>query len=134
MRILGLAVILATAGCGAENSTPLHPVRGSVLVDDHPAAGALVVFHRVGPQLLSQLSPRGYVEADGTFQLTTHSRHDGAEAGTYAVTVVWRPQKDEDDDPGPNLLPRYYADPGKSGLSAVVEPGPNELAPLRLSR
>ena len=43
--------LIALAGCSGKKGPdrkPVYPVRGKLLVDDHPAAGALVVLHPVG--------------------------------------------------------------------------------------
>jgi hypothetical protein len=59
---------LTIASCG--NGAKLHPVRGTVLYPDQPAAGALVVFQPLnsGPE---SVVPSATAGPDGTFSLRT---------------------------------------------------------------
>jgi hypothetical protein len=120
------------AGCGGSAGVPVHPVRGQVLFKERPTPGALVVFRPLADSEETSIYPRGYVDDDGSFELTTHTKDDGAPAGAYAVTVSWRQQSDEDEDAGPNLLPNRYLLPKTSDLRVEVKPGVNELPPFRL--
>jgi hypothetical protein len=106
-----------------RKTPPVQPVRGKVLLDGKPVADARVVF-RLDAFRRWQLE--AYTEADGSFVLTTYSRHDGAPAGDYDVAVVLRRADPTDPDRlGPNLLPDRYADPATSGLKAAVQAGDN---------
>ena len=72
--------------------------------------------------------PGGTSDAQGEFVLTTYTQDDGAPAGEYAVTVVWRrPWTDAAGKPGPNLLPERYSKPDTSELRVRVKEGVNEL-------
>lgn len=134
-RLRALVWILLTAfatfcGC-SQNEVRVFPVSGQVTFQGKPTKGALVVFHRLDPPESWNETPRAYVLDDGSFSMTTRTRDDGAPAGSYAVTIVWQPQDDEDEDPGPNLLPRKYSNPDTSGLVVEVE-GPTTLPPFEL--
>jgi hypothetical protein len=82
------------------------------------------------------VKPRGQVEADGTFTLTTYEAGDGAPAGEYQVTVEWwlASGKPGDDRPPANRLPARYARAETSKLTARIEPGTNRLAAIELKR
>lgn len=126
------AVTLISLGCvgcgGGEQRTPTFEFRGKLTDGSKPVAGAQVVFHPVGGTTGTP-KPSGKTDANGEFQLTTYVGHDGAPAGQYRVSVeLW---KTTSADAGPvNQLPAKYADPEKSGLTAVVNAGPNELRPF----
>ena len=89
---------LLLIGCGGKSgeTEPIFPVTGRVLVDGEPAKGALVIFHRNETDADSA-RPRGFALENGTFELTTTSKNDGAPAGSYRVTVLWRNQTDDDE-------------------------------------
>jgi hypothetical protein len=113
---------------------PLFRVHGAVFCDDQPARGAKVVFHPLEAQGDRAVRARGDVAADGSFELRTHWIAEGAPAGRYAVTIRWHPRivSGEDYEPGPNVLPRQYADPGRTPLYVELGSGVNELPPWRL--
>jgi hypothetical protein len=69
---------------------------------------------------------------DGSFAAGTRQAGDGALAGRYRVTVVWR-SPTGDDDQAPNLLPPGYARPESSGLEIQAVPGSDEPVVLRLT-
>jgi hypothetical protein len=134
----GLAVAAALLGvsCGSG----LNPVRGKVLFQGEPARGAVVVFHPKNNDGLTTLRPSGVVDGDGNFTLSTSRPADGAAAGEYLVTITWP----EDAGPAkpafgtelppepPDRLKGRYADRVRSGLSAQVKPGTNQLPPFEI--
>jgi hypothetical protein len=133
----GIALgLLALAGLSCSSAPeakpgqkPVHPVRGKVLVNNQPAAGAFVLFipARESPGATDP-RPRATVEEDGSFAVSTYGDKDGAPAGDYVVTVTWSPDGRDDED----KLGGRYADRERSGLKATVKEGPNELPPFRL--
>ena len=131
LRVLSVALTVCCA-CQHDNQVPLYPVQGEVYVDSQPAEGALVVLHALHENPTNDTQPRGFVDKNARYQLSTRSRHDGAPAGKYAVTVLWRKQSDED-DPGELLVPRHYLDPKKSGLHATIVAGNNTLKAFHLT-
>ncbi len=107
---------------------PTHAVRGRVFFQGAAVPGAYIVFHGLTKE---PRAPRAdaFAAADGTFTLSTYEANDGAPAGEYAVTVVWRkPFYAESGKPGPNHLPAPYADPKTSPLKVVVKRGANDLS------
>ena len=137
--LFGLA--FATLGCSRAqrpvvSELPVHPVRGKVLVDGQPPIGAVVRFHAQQPRPVLAPTPRGQVGEDGSFQLTSYRVHDGAPEGEYRVTFTWPDasgEKREDWDEGRQRLPGRYQDPARSGYTARVVVGTNELPPFDLN-
>ena len=134
MRHLTLVLsVIVLMGCGGKPDTPVFQVRGQVFYQGKPTEGALVIFHPIAATNAKDTSkPRGYVRKDGNFQLTTRSKDDGAPAGEYKVTILWRKKLDEDEDAGPNLLPREYGLPHRTPLRATVGDSPTKLEPFRI--
>jgi hypothetical protein len=134
LLLLAAAFVLAP-GCGnKEPRQPVFPVHGRVLFHGQPAANALVVFHPLTTDEKDPIRPRGQVQPDGTFTLSTYQSGDGAPAGDYRVTVeLWLSSANADEGPS-NRLPAKYANPQTSGLTARVEAGPTDLQPFQLKR
>ena len=129
--LLSMSLMVCCA-CQREAQIPLYPVQGEVYVDAQPAEGALVVLHPLNENHTNGTPPRGFVDKNARYQLSTRSQHDGAPAGKYAVTVLWRRQSDED-EPGELLVPRHYLDPKESGLHATIVAGNNTLKAFHLT-
>src|SRR5262249_32068836 len=88
-----IALLLLTSGCG-NGQKEVYPVEGQVLdAEDKPAAGALVIFHPVKADDQDLNKPRGYVDDNGRFSLTTYEKDDGAPEGDYIVTIEWCARK-----------------------------------------
>src|SRR5262245_11446603 len=91
-------VIPLLAGCGSGPRP--FPVSGQVKLGGEPVAGALVAFHPLdGAPGSNALS--AFTDDQGRFQLTFRRSGDGAPAGRYAVTAVWRELIEDGDE----LLP-----------------------------
>jgi hypothetical protein len=133
-RYLSGLVIVMLAGCGGGGGPKLYPVRGTVLFQDQPAAGATVVFHPVAATNHSTPKPSGVVKPDGTFTLTTHPHGDGAPAGEYVVVVTWYGEGARSVENPVSKLPARYADGQASPLKATVKDGPTELEPFKLTK
>ena len=129
-RGLFLFAVLAV-GCSSEapklGEKPVHKVRGQVLVNDKPAAGAFVLFIPVN-EVAGSTDPRPRATADdnGNFEVSTYGDGDGAPAGEYRVAVTWPDGNDVED----RLNGRY--DQANSKLKAKVNEGPNELPVFKL--
>jgi hypothetical protein len=76
-----LAFVVAVAGCGRSGPVP---VRGKVMLDGKPLAGASVQFI---PQQPGGRDATGSTDANGVFRLSTLHRNDGAFPGKYKVVV-----------------------------------------------
>ncbi|MBS0260510.1 MAG: PKD domain-containing protein, partial [Planctomycetes bacterium] len=126
---VGLAAsCLLAAGCHDGDEVQLYPVQGEVFLDGVPADGAWIHFHPVNTD--EGAPAYAQVQSDGSFELTTHSQHDGAEAGNYTVTLIWRSEEKDDDGEvqyGPDRFGNRYHQAKSSTLRAKVEPGENSL-------
>jgi hypothetical protein len=133
--LCGTALLLTS--CAKDRRKPVFPVHGQVFGKEHkPAVGALIVFYPVGSDDGDLNKPRGYVEEDGSFALTTYENGDGAPEGEYVATIVWPaagalpfgPNKQ-----GPDRLKGRYANPKESKLRFTVEKKPdNVLEPIHV--
>ena len=124
--------LLACASCGGTGPA-LHPVRGKVLVNGQPAAGATVVFQPVQDSAEAP-KPSGRVGDDGAFRLSTYPHGQGAPAGEYFVLVTWYPADARGSDNPKNKLPARYAERTKTPLPRLtVKTGNNDLEPFNLS-
>lgn len=137
VRLWGLVIALAassltTAGCSsrvdkwATKRPKTYPAKGRVLWDGKPEEGITVSLDSKA----HNVSASAITDSTGAFTLKTYKTGDGAVAGEHAVRLEKRIVKD------PNaeivvevvVLPKQYADPKTSGLTAtVVEKGPNEF-------
>ena len=78
--------------------------------------------------------PGAQVKRNGSFRLSTYASHDGAPAGRYAVSIVYRsPEKLVDgENAGPDLLRGRYGDPKTTPLRVEIKEDTNELEPFYL--
>lgn len=134
--IAALGLTLLALGCGKAQPErlPTFPVQGSITFKGQPIVGAVVALHPKNAPADKAISPHGNVTADGSFDITTYSRADGAPEGDYVVTVFWyKPvKKGADTVAGPNVIPNKYTSPETSDLIVKVAAGPNTLEPIRL--
>lgn len=135
LRILMVLLPFTLSACSEEDRIPVHPVQGKVTYGKKPATGAVVVLRPTSPSQPQELLPRGEVGADGSFQLSTYVKGDGAPVGEYAVTITWPQQKiDAAGDPmiGPDLLRGRFNKPRSSPWKVQIHEGNNELKPFQL--
>src|SRR5262249_57607506 len=77
-RVLLFALIVAVCGCARKT----YPVTGKVTFKDGtPLRGGMVVFSPIDPAAHS--GARGYIQQDGTFELSTERPGDGTLGGRY---------------------------------------------------
>ncbi len=94
------------------------------MVQDRPAGHALIVFHPIHNPDAASAKPSAVASADGSFQLGTYERGDGAPAGEYRITVRWPGEVAgpmPDLDLAPDRLRGRYANPHTSELRVRVE-------------
>jgi hypothetical protein len=121
-----LAILIASIGCHrAPQQT--YPVQGTLRWRDGAPAVELVnatVELQVidGPTI--RVSPRGAVQADGTFVLKTYAPNDGAPPGHYRAIVMPQLVIDEEMRP-PVLIDSHWHSFESSPLRATIEPKPN---------
>ena len=134
--LVGLLALLV--GCG-DTGIPVYPVRGSVTYKGEPLVGAEVAFFGLDDALKTADAPFPKATTDdlGEFELTSRVPGDGAPAGRYAVTVVWRGEAVEDVDPEVQSSQRdrlrgRFADPQTTSLQVEVLPQSNDLQPFQV--
>lgn len=122
-RLVSLAAVLLLAGCGSR----LAPVHGKVTYQGRPVTVGNVLFvpDAGGP------TADGTIQQDGRYSLATDGR-TGAAPGRYKVMIISMEDTagrlPEERNPLPGLLlPEKYADQQRSGLTADVKDGPNEI-------
>lgn len=132
-RALVPGCLLLLAGCGGEDwHTATYPASGTVLINGLPAANVVVELHAVGEQPDSRNSrPWGIVQLDGTYELTTYAKADGAPPGDYALTLRW-----PSDISTPSHFDRLsgaFDSVEQAPLRVTIEPDDNALPPVELS-
>lgn len=118
-----LAGVLLLAGCGPG----LAPVRGKITYKKRAVTTGDILFvpDAGGP------TATGKIGSDGSYNLVTDGRR-GAALGSYKVMIVsmedMAGKLPEERNPLPKLLlPEKYADLLKSGQTAQVKQGENEI-------
>jgi hypothetical protein len=146
VRVPRFLFLLLAAGactlssCGRDGRIPIHPVRGQILFDGRPTPNALVVFHPVSDLGRDVPRPSARAGEDGTFTLTTFVGKGGAPEGEYKVTVQWfvstapKTAREGEHHPVVNCLPRRFANPSATPLTAHVRRGQNEIPAFRLGK
>jgi len=145
-------LVAVVASCNSKDQ-PI-PIKGTVMLDGKPVAGAAVRFT---PGQGGGRPAFGATQEDGSYRLTTVQPEDGALPGEYIVTILWeaptppvvRPgaegpsraqmQKAQQDyqekmkrlGKGP-VIPEVYGDPVNSPLRQKVPP-PDGQANFALS-
>lgn len=110
--------LAAAVGCGGDEKPNLLPVHGTVMLNGQPlATGQVVTMLETGRGAAGQIQP------DGTFELTTYEKGDGALPGTHKAAVTAYENSDMTDpeaDLGKSLVPERYGNPETSGLTIDV--------------
>jgi hypothetical protein len=139
--LLMAAVCLLACSC-SKKGPPQYPVHGTVLFEGEPLAEALVIFNPVNDPDGKAPKPRAVAAEDGSFKVFTEVADDGAPAGEYIITVVWKkkrltPEEKKKKDRVAKQdvpFPARYKNPATSGLRVQVQEGSNELPPFNLKR
>src|SRR5438876_3616722 len=111
LAVLGLTIVLATAGCSQPK---FYPVRGKVIIF---AVGPLTEGEiRFRPISRPGLVATGKVQKDGTFSLSTPDHGEGVLEGDCQVAIVFEPPS------GKRPIAERYSDYSTSGLSYTITP------------
>ncbi len=132
--VMVLSGLLSGCGKAKQPWETVYPAKGVVQYKGEPIAGALITLIPQDGDVPESVRPTATTNEDGSFQLGTYSKSDGAPAGEYKAlvlryTVVGPPDRPS---PGPNNLPKKYARPETTDLTVQVAEGDNDLAPLEL--
>ena len=128
---------LICLGCEDSSQMKVYPANGTVLFKGEPAAGAQLAFYGLDDPLRAPDAPfpQAVVQADGSYQVSSYAVADGAPAGRYKVTIVWRKSATADPeirDDSPDLLRGRYATLEASDITVNVSPTGGELPTIEL--
>lgn len=122
-------LIAATAGCQSKSS--VVPVRGKVTMDGKPLTKGMIATLPAAGR-----GANAIIQPDGTFELRTFAKNDGATVGVHKVAIV---ANDAPTNGGPeagsgkSLVPKRYTSPETSGLTIDVQVGDNNSPELNLT-
>jgi hypothetical protein len=91
------------------------------------------MLHPVHGDTSDNIVPVGVVLDDGTFKVTAYEPNDGAPQGDYVATVQWFKITKENAGPGPNVIPKKYADPKTSPIKVTVTASPTLVPPITIA-
>ena len=123
-RVFLYITLAFVTGCtGNDYPNITYPVSGRVQTSDGKSAAYVrVTLH--SSKLVSEgdpFRPSAMTDDDGVFQLTTYETHDGAPAGSYAVTFRWaKPQKTLFDPIPKDKLRNRFALPTDTSLRCKI--------------
>ncbi|WP_437230507.1 hypothetical protein SH661x_002003 [Planctomicrobium sp. SH661] len=134
--LCGLALLATLSGCGKSDPWKVvHPAKGIVTYKGKPVAEAAITLIPQDANAPETVRPQAKSAEDGTFQLWTYEKGDGAPSGSYKVVIVHYPitRTDKGDViANPNDLPKKYASPVTTDLVVEVAEGKTELPPFDL--
>ncbi|PQO30148.1 hypothetical protein C5Y97_21620 [Blastopirellula marina] len=121
-----MVCLLVGCGSGRDPNLPeTAPVYGVVTLRGETLPEGTVRFTPDDP-LGNPAS--GMIQSDGTFEVSTYSRHDGAVLGKHKVTVVVDPRLDGSQPDPPFSIPKAYRDPKTTPLEVeIVKGNKNEV-------
>ena len=121
-----LTLAVAAIGCG-RGGPELAPVSGKVVYNGKPLPFGAVTF-----QPESGRSSTGIIQPDGTFQMATSGRGDGAVVGKNEVRITCFSSQDPSNEGpaglalGKALIPQKYMSYQTSGFVVEVQSGSND--------
>jgi len=133
-----LLFVAGAAGCNRSDHPEQFAVSGKVTLDLQPLTKGTVEFFPDSSKGTTGPIAFGSIGPDGTYQLKTFARADGAKSGFYKVGIQCYDEVPFNPDapvssPGKSLIPIKYADAATSGLTAEVKAGRNEPISFDLS-
>ena len=149
--LMALLVVFSVTGCGGSKYPPTFKTTGTVTLDGKPIEGATVSFYPDG----TNKPANGETDASGQYQMSSFNKNDGATVGSFRVTVQKQPKVEYESTPegtpydpsmessepqaasdmgqSENSLPKMYADPETSGLTATVAESDSNVFNFELS-
>jgi hypothetical protein len=115
------------AGCGDSYELETAPVNGAVTLDGKSLYKGTVIFTTSRGRTSS-----GEIQSDGTFQLSTYGKNDGAIVGENQIGVFFATGS-ELDQGEKSSIPARYANPSGSGLVHDVKSGQDNEIRLELT-
>lgn len=139
--VFTLALLLSFSACGGSSDAPdLGMVKGTVTLDDQPVSGALVSFVPNSSKETTGPASTATTDASGNYSLTAPGNRSGAVIGFHRVAVqcpgvvgvnVSTPDGDSGSATDNCKVPEKYNDPNRSGITAEVKAGENDV-PIKL--
>lgn len=130
----GIVMLPTLTGCGSAKPE-MAKVAGRIALDGAPVKIGTIMFYPVAGR-----PAVGAIQADGTYQLTTSAKGDGAIVGKHVVTIEAteivggeNPKRFEDESKGLRpgelrvIVPSEYGDRLTSGLQADVQAKDNSI-------
>ncbi len=128
--IVAVAVALVPCpGCGG-NTPEVAPVEGKVLISGQPlTTGRIITTPAAGR------GATGYIQQDGTFELSTYGEGDGALLGTHSVAVLAYEGTPSGPEGGARklLVPERYINDMTSGLTIEVKADEDNVPVIELT-
>jgi hypothetical protein len=127
LALVGLAGVVAAAGCGGERRDVI-PVSGTVTLDGRPLGGATVTYRPTGDTPGN--GGTAVAGPDGRYAVSGPQGQRGLPPGAYRVSVSLRLRKDGTAPPpdvppiesdASETLPAWYSDPERTELSVAVD-------------
>lgn len=127
LRVLALVLVFLISGCGSKFPETAS-VKGTVSYGGKPVGNGTILFTPEG----KGNAATGEIQADGTFQLTTFQRNDGAVVGAYKVSMFINPpgvpgNPGQEFAGGKPPIPVKYNSPTTSDLKVTINSGENKL-------
>ena len=109
-RLLAVVlIVVGVVGCGPQRP-PMAKVTGKVTYRGKPLTFGSLQFQPAAGQ-----PGRGYIQPDGTFELSTYGDRDGAQIGKHTVRITCLTSQDPNAKPstgeasaGTSLIPAKY--------------------------
>ncbi|WP_417378405.1 carboxypeptidase regulatory-like domain-containing protein [Gimesia sp.] len=126
--VLILYFSLTSCSQGPTDTPPLAPVKGVVTLDGKPLTTGTIQFTPDKDRGTTGRMALGGIKEDGTFELMTIKKGDGAQVGHHLVSIecyessAFDPNQPVNQTPK-SLIPNRYTDPKKSELTAQVQAG-----------
>lgn len=149
--IIAIYLLLATdIGCAKKSRLGVAPVHGSVTYKGQGVPNAIVIFFPIEEtaEVVKKIRPFAYADGDGSFDLKTYVKGDGAPPGKYRVSIVAvagasAAPSGHDSPQGASSGPKTavaippevvkkYGNVETAGLQVTVQEGENKLAPFTL--
>lgn len=123
LSVLVLSVLFMISGCGGDGRPPTYPTKGKILIKGKGYSDVVVLFHPVGGKKDDVPLPRGATSEDGTFEITTFKKGDGAPAGEYNVTIMYESVSSplNRNKKRPPAFPTTFTQPNSTPLKATIE-------------
>jgi hypothetical protein len=117
--LVGALSLFALAGCGGSS---LVPVTGTVTYKGKALPQGTIMFQPEQGRAAS-----GKIKDGQIVEVTTHTLNDGLAVGKYRVSITAVANPEDMYAKHESLIPAAYNSPDKSGLTAEITSGKNEL-------